>query len=40
MHASRSPLAHPVLAETDGEAVLDTAGRAALAGWSPAEVTA
>jgi AcrR family transcriptional regulator len=35
-HASRSPLAHPVLAEIDGKAVLDTALRAALAGWSRA----
>ena len=33
-HAGRSPLAHPVLAETDGQDVLDTALRAALAGWS------
>jgi AcrR family transcriptional regulator len=33
-HASRSPLAHPVLADTDGKAVLDTALRAALAGWN------
>ncbi len=32
-HASRSPLAHPALAETDGHGVLDTALRAALAGW-------
>jgi len=32
-HASRSPLAHPVLAGTDGQDVLDTALRAALAGW-------
>ncbi|MGH8968465.1 MAG: TetR-like C-terminal domain-containing protein [Actinomycetes bacterium] len=35
-HAARSPLAHPVLAETDGQAVLDTALRATLAGWSRA----
>ena len=35
-HAGRSPLAHPVLADTDGQAVLDTALRAALAGWSRA----
>ena len=35
-HASRSPMAHPVLAEIDGKAVLDTALRAALAGWSRA----
>ncbi len=35
-HASRSPLAHPALAETDGQHVLDTALRAALAGWSRA----
>jgi AcrR family transcriptional regulator len=35
-HASRSPLAHPVLAEIDGKAVLDTALRAALTGWSQA----
>jgi AcrR family transcriptional regulator len=33
-HASRSPLAHPALAETDGQEVLDTALRATLAGWS------
>ena len=33
-HASRSPLPHPALAETDGQSVLDTALRAALAGWS------
>jgi AcrR family transcriptional regulator len=33
-HASRSPLAHPALAEPDGQSVLDTALRAALAGWS------
>lgn len=32
-HASRSPLAHPVLAETDAHTVLDTALRATLAGW-------
>ena len=36
MHARRSPLADPVLAETDGQGVLDTALRAALAGWSRA----
>ncbi len=35
-HASRSPLAHPVLADTDGRAVLDTALRAVLDGWSRA----
>ena len=35
-HASRSPLAHPALAETDGQDVLNTALRAALAGWSRA----
>jgi AcrR family transcriptional regulator len=35
-HASRSPLAHPVLAEIDGKAVLDTALRAALTGWRQA----
>jgi AcrR family transcriptional regulator len=39
MHASRSPLAHPALAETDGQAVLDTALRAVLAGWSRAGAT-
>ncbi len=33
-HASRSPLAHPALAETDGQEVLDIALRATLAGWS------
>ena len=33
-HASRSPLPHPALAETDGQSVLDTALRAVLAGWS------
>jgi AcrR family transcriptional regulator len=32
-HASRTPLAHPALAETDGQDVLDSALRAALAGW-------
>ena len=35
-HASRSPLAHPVLADTDGRDVLDTALRAAMSGWSRA----
>jgi AcrR family transcriptional regulator len=35
-HASRSPLAHPMLAETNGQDVLNTALRAALAGWSRA----
>ena len=35
-HASRSPLAHPALAETDGQSVLDRALRAALAGWNEA----
>jgi AcrR family transcriptional regulator len=35
-HAGRSPLAHPVLAGIDGQTVLDTALRAALAGWSQA----
>jgi AcrR family transcriptional regulator len=35
-HASRSPLAHPVLADTDGRDVLDTALRAAMVGWSRA----
>ncbi len=38
-HASRSPLAHPVLADTDGRAVLDTALRAAMGGWSRASAT-
>jgi AcrR family transcriptional regulator len=33
-HASRSPLTHPVLADTDGKAVLQDALRAAIAGWS------
>ena len=33
-HASRSPLAHPALPETDGQEVLETALRAVLAGWS------
>ncbi len=33
-HASRTPLAHPALAETDGQDVLDTALRATLAGWT------
>jgi AcrR family transcriptional regulator len=33
-HASRSPLAHPALAEDDGQDVLDRALRAALAGWT------
>jgi AcrR family transcriptional regulator len=33
-HASRGPLAHPVLADTDGKDVLDTALRATMVGWS------
>jgi AcrR family transcriptional regulator len=32
-HASRSPMAHPVLADSDGQDVLDTALRSTLAGW-------
>jgi AcrR family transcriptional regulator len=36
MHASRGPLTDSVLAETDGQAVLDTALRAAMAGWNRA----
>jgi len=35
-HASRSPLAHPVLTQTDGQDVLDTALRATMAGWNRA----
>jgi hypothetical protein len=35
-HASRSPLAHPAMAEADGRAVLDTALRAAMSGWNRA----
>lgn len=35
-HANRSPLAHPVLSDTDGQAVLDTAVRATMAGWNRA----
>jgi AcrR family transcriptional regulator len=38
-HASRSPLAHPVLADTDGRDVLDTALRAAMLGWSRASMS-
>jgi AcrR family transcriptional regulator len=38
-HASRSPLAHPMLAETNGQDVLNTALRAALAGWSRASAS-
>jgi len=33
-HTSRSPLAHPALARTDGQDVLDTALRAAISGWN------
>jgi AcrR family transcriptional regulator len=33
-HLSRSPLAHPALARTDGQAVLDRALRAAISGWT------
>ena len=32
-HAGRSPLAHPLLADTDGQTILDTALRATLTGW-------
>ena len=37
-HASRSPLAHPALAETDGRDVLAIALRATLGGWSKTDV--
>jgi AcrR family transcriptional regulator len=33
-HISRSPLAHPALARTNGQDVLDTALRAAISGWN------
>ncbi|MDQ1737192.1 MAG: hypothetical protein QOH56_3443 [Pseudonocardiales bacterium] len=33
-HISRSPLAHPALARTNGQDVLDTALQAAISGWN------